>query len=544
MGNNGSISFNSVILASMSPVIRNAINNIPITDSNEKISIICQNVDITDIEHFFSNILKQTKEIFLSKSLCDFLRDIEINLKSLVKPGGQLDTDGLFSNYNNGENEGSKQDSQFQTLSDEVKMDPDEFIDENDSISKFEEETNQESISILCKIEIDERSESDEDIKDALEMKNDDLEMKNDEQMYTDEDVHQYLARLSSIKTDSNEKNECPKCGNVFVTKYNLKKHIKYSCIVEKEKTRCPICGKALHYFGLKRHLMICESRTKARQEKLKKKEVNPQSYTCKICFFQTMKKGIFDRHIRTLHPDKYGFKQCEKCKESIKVEEFEEHTCVIFNCDICGKGFNRQSSLYTHIETIHDEKGLSSCETCGKLVSTSQMKSHLKSHVPDQEIPCNICGTKLRSERSLKNHLYRHKLGKTECTICGKSVNNLKKHLAQVHPKEDDNENKYQRKNYKPVKTVCTICGNSVYDLNKHMKNMHTKDEDKEHHCQHCGKGFIDLHNLKAHEDNVHNKIKIDKKVCPICGKLISYGNFSRHLKECQNSNVEKDQD
>ena len=433
--------------------------------------------------------------------------------------------------------------------------------------------------------------------------------------------MHQYLARLSRVKPEKSEchkcgkiftkvgnlrkhlngicyaplvrvkskpeksvKNECHKCGKIFTEAGNLRRHLKGICNEEREKIKCPKCGKALHEVSLKRHLEMCESRRKQKQEKLQKKEIKSKPneiYKCEKCSYQTNKKGFFDRHLRLVHFDEIGFKQCEKCNAVIVEAEFEDHTCVLLPCDICGKGFCSQRSLEIHMDSIHDNKGLSTCETCGKLVRIGQMKVHMESHLPDQDLPCHICGKKLRSESSLRRHLHRHTIGKTVCTKCGKSVNNLKKHMMVAHTKDEDkkfpcpscgkgfidqhylkahelqvhNKTHFPEQEYpchlcgkklssemslkshlqrhSKEKTVCTICGNSVYDLDKHMKTMHSKEEDQEHKCQYCGKGFIDLHYLKVHENNVHTKINIEKKECPKCGKLFSRGNLSTHIKK-----------
>ena len=79
--NNGSITLNSVILASLSPVIRNAMNSLPIRDPDELISIICYDVNIEEIRQLFNSILNKTEEISSGNSVFEFMKQLKYRLK-------------------------------------------------------------------------------------------------------------------------------------------------------------------------------------------------------------------------------------------------------------------------------------------------------------------------------------------------------------------------------------------------------------------------------------------------------------------------------
>ena len=288
--NNGNIAFNSLILASMSPVIRKALIDIPYNDTHEMSTIICPDVEKEEVEHLFSNVWAQTKEIPLSKALFNFLKQLEIDVRKVIKKHynvGELlsnhedkedrdikfeplsntesiveniKVEPLLSNYESEENEDSFRDLEFKIVSnDEIKMNFEEIKSEHDPIAEFEENDSQEGISILCKIEIDQKSETEEENTVGKKLYNDDV-------------VHQYLARLDKIYPDKKEKNECSKmwkcrkCKKIFTTAGHLKRHLRDTCNEEREKVKCPKCGKALHEVSLKRHLDKCDSRSKIKQ--------------------------------------------------------------------------------------------------------------------------------------------------------------------------------------------------------------------------------------------------------------------------------------
>ena len=463
---NGNISFNSVILASLSPVIRNALSNIKMTDSDEMILILCQDLDITDVGKFLKDILNQTEEISLPKEVFDFLIDLQIEVKNKVNLEDQVKVEALFSNYDSEESKDNYLELQCNALSDEkFNMHLDEFIDEHDPLSESEE-GHQESKTSFCKIEPE----------------------SNDQNI-----------RKISI---------CPECGKT-VTPNNLAKHLK-SCqsrkanngkkivpIVEKTFISCPDCGKKVARTYLPRHLKRnCKGKIPKDNEAPKIKK----SFVCEMCSYVTDRRGTLNRHIRLKHYDRSRYKKCEQCKKLFSEAEFKDHTCVMYNCEICGKEFGNQKGLEGHISRMHNrtDEDLCSCETCGKLVRKVGMKYHIESHhTPDKKIPCHFCGKKCRSESQLKQHLKIHTQVKELCTICNKRFGNLKYHNLTMHTRDEDK--KYQ----------CQDCGKGFQHelaLKDHRMNVHIKSRPYE--CRYgCTFAYNDKSNRNAHERKTHGK-------------------------------------
>jgi len=53
-----------------------------------------------------------------------------------------------------------------------------------------------------------------------------------------------------------------------------------------------------------------------------------------------------------------------------------------------------------------------------------------------------------------------------------------------------------------------------------------------KYHHCEHCGKEFKALQNLKQHIESLHSDNPNPKYKCHICSKQLKQGNsFDKHM-------------
>ena len=483
---NGSLTLNSVIIASLSPVIRNAMKSLPASESGEMISIICYDVEIEEIRQLFDNIFNKTEKISLCNSVFEFLKELQIQVKSEKLPKDQFKVEALF---------GDNDHKDIKDSNAEVNMKLDELIDELDPQSETEEEFYQESKTNFCMIELGDKEKNKRIMPTTCSMCGETV-------------THSNLARhLKSYCKSSLLK--CNFCEYTSFDKPAFKKHIDICKIEHGDKeqnkrkisTFCPECGKAVTPNNLEKHLKSCQLR-KANNG-MKRVRKTEKAFVCEICSFATSTNWQLERHIRHVHADKSGYKKCEKCKSLLIESEFGDHTCVMFSCEVCGKEFGNKKSLRNHINNTHDKKDLSSCETCGKLVKISGMKTHVAiHHLPDKKIPCHICGKKLRSELQLKGHLKHHSKEKEFCIICNKKVDKLKRHMICVHTRDED-------KNYQ-----CEDCGKGFqyeHNLKHHRMNMHIKSRPYE--CRYgCKFAYNDVSNRNAHEKKTHGK-KFDEQ-------------------------------
>lgn len=153
---------------------------------------------------------------------------------------------------------------------------------------------------------------------------------------------------------------KCPACKKTFYDKSNLNKHMKGSCGVlgkTREKSiRCPICTyKTNNKHHLSEHL---NTRHKPKEER--------DVYQCKKCHKVFLYSNGLRRHLRV----------CEqKTKKNLKQQEK-------FYCHHCEYKAKSKQHLEIHITARHQPRDsqASSCSGCG--MSSSQPRSLRRHHL------------------------------------------------------------------------------------------------------------------------------------------------------------------
>jgi len=388
---NGKMTFNSLVLSSLSPVFQNALCSLSNNDLEEMITIMCLDVDIQDLKQFLNNILNQKEEI-PSVDLLG-LRTHEVWVKNDFDLQDQLTVEGSF-----------------------------------------------------C-------------INDVNELE--DISQKSPKHLHDFEDMNELIDSLDPLPMENDaesdfEEKEVKEATIVNFVKKPRERKYHFFCEL------CPF--KAVRQDQLETHI-------RSKHTKKQKQTI----FYCEICAFKTNRPDCLKKHVTNKHYEVNGLKKCKRCKALIVKEKFEEHSCKMFPCEVCGKEFGNLHLLADHVKREHEgrKKEFSACEVCGKVVVASSMKRHLDTHF-DLKIPCPECGKECKSEGVLKDHLRSHR-----------------------------------EKEKERGKTLCTICNKEVLRYREHIETMHTKDEDKKFQCKHCGKGFNIEYKLKAHEMSVHIKAR-----------------------------------
>lgn len=103
--------------------------------------------------------------------------------------------------------------------------------------------------------------------------------------------------------------------------------------------------------------------------------------------------------------------------------------------CDICLKYFLNMKS---HKLKVHTTKEMVECNECGKKVSPTYLKTHIRSyHGERKEIPCEICGKIFKNTKNYKVHMGLHYGVKYNCRFCPMEFNilgNRTKHEKGKH--------------------------------------------------------------------------------------------------------------
>ncbi|CAH0555594.1 unnamed protein product [Brassicogethes aeneus] len=273
--------------------------------------------------------------------------------------------------------------------------------------------------------------------------------IKCDEEFNT---IGQYRKHMGWHKTE--RKFKCTKCSSGFNVESNFKIHM---AMHGEGRPTCPICNlKFQRSASLKSHLLIhqveetyfcdeCKAEFDKEEELIKHLEVHATSVSaeskalicsyCKLEFdnFSKLKEHI-SHHIKA----KRLLNKRKRAKKKTKKDGK-------FVCDLCNKGFIKQSLLERH-ERIH---------------------TGIRPYV------CNLCHKSFTQSGTLQIHLKRHEgIRPYECTLCPAKFGqkgNLKVHIQKTHTASSANETKYKCFH-------CSCIFKKISSLNAHMTKLHTK--------------------------------------------------------------------
>ena len=169
---------------------------------------------------------------------------------------------------------------------------------------------------------------------------------------------------------------------------------------------------------------------------------------------------------------------------------------------ELCGKQFLRNSSLYTHVKTIHEGIRFK-CNVCKRDFSSKQMavthEFNVHGEGENTVRKCETCGEEFRYFSNLNRHIKKIHQSPVmvKFTICSKefTVNRtLKLHMESVH----------EKKRY-----ACDFCNKTfAYEacVIRHKKSTH-ENLKQELKCNQCNKSFTSTRGLRYHIETNHEE-------------------------------------
>ena len=123
--------------------------------------------------------------------------------------------------------------------------------------------------------------------------------------------------------------------------------------------------------------------------------------FNCDSCGKQFEKRHIMNRHIRLKHSEKERKHPCTVCNKSFFTnsdlkKHFESHQGKIMPCEFCGKLFSCMNNLRTHLVYHQDPKFSCTFEGCNKkFFARKLLRAHTKVHQGQKDFACEYCDKK-----------------------------------------------------------------------------------------------------------------------------------------------------
>ena len=285
----------------------------------------------------------------------------------------------------------------------------------------------------------------------------------------------------------------CKDCNKVCTTAEHLRKH---GAVHNRTKPcyTCDVCSKA---FSVKIHLT-----------RHKDIHTNTKSHMCRYCGQTFTQMTTLAQHER-LHTGERPY-TCHICLKSYIQQSgldyhMRSHTGEKpYLCPECGRAYASQAALKYHRKAVHESKERQArqgpqpktkCPVCEKVVSTSQLRRHVRRHDAGTE----------------KAH---------KCLVCNKGF--FEKRLLKVHSRVHDNIRPY----------ACKYCPKKFIRLSNQTEHERTHTGDRPYKCKLCFKSFAQISTLGRHE-RLHTGEKPFQ--CKKCGKSFTQpSGLIGHQKSC----------
>lgn len=192
-----------------------------------------------------------------------------------------------------------------------------------------------------------------------------------------------------------------------------------------------------------------------------------PADVWCSLCDTTFKKHPTYLKHMRQKHSPEVLSYVCAECPKAFASEQkLSFHMAChrpddqkkIHPCPECDKTFSTVDIVHVHVRTVHLGERPFVCEECGKKCSTKgSLKEHKLSHSEERPFKCTECMKCFKDSTGLKRHSTTHNTASFECVLCGRRLNTLRtlKNHMLVHSDEKRFKCQHCGNNFKRYKTL-----------------------------------------------------------------------------------------
>ncbi|XP_037822038.1 oocyte zinc finger protein XlCOF6-like [Lucilia sericata] len=222
---------------------------------------------------------------------------------------------------------------------------------------------------------------------------------------------------------------------------------------------------------------------------KVNKKRERP--FKCEMCTRTFSNKSNYEAHKLKHKTVQYN---CDKCSKTFVTEHelgLHQRSHNGYSCPICNMSFMKYESLRTHKEShIETKNFICTYKDCNKAFATKRrLGSHMRLHIREPTLVCELCGGRYRSTKELNDHIRRHTGEKPfACNLCDRRFTS--KSLLGEHMACHETERKH----------VCEVCGKGFNRPKALYHHRHLHLEVKKFVCKICGAAYAQCAGLSAH--------------------------------------------
>ena len=230
--------------------------------------------------------------------------------------------------------------------------------------------------------------------------------------------------------------------------------------------------------------------------------------------------------HIRRRHSE-YRCNLCETkpaTEQALKIHLAIQHdiaTGIIqsFHCPHCGKVFNRDKNMKTHINTVHTVFPPQHCQVCKYATKyPRKLKRHVMIVHEEEVLKCDHCSFKAKHAATMEKHIESDhtRIGQFKCEACSYKTNN-KRHLSRHNLTHSEVASyicdtcdfktktphalQTHEKYHKAPQYICDSCEYTSHNGANFSTHKKTKHGDAQHKCNICGKMFMHKRYLVKHK-------------------------------------------